>query len=101
MALVDLNIADDDAMSYAEPHAVSQAPCIYLTAAQVKALGITTPPRAGTKMALRGSVFVEKTVESIDGDMDDPDIALTLCLEYAELGQTEVSSEAGDVLYGQ
>ena len=102
MALVNLDVADDDSGSGAYPsdHAVSQAPCIYLTAAQVKALGITEPPRAGTRMSIQGQCIVESATESIDGDMDDPDVRLSLILEYAELGSADAQRDPGQALYG-
>ncbi len=102
MALVNLDVADDDSGSGAYPgdSAVSQAPCIYLTAAQVKALGITEPPRAGTRMSIQGQCIVESATESIDGDMDDPDVRLSLILEYAELGSADAQRDPGKALYG-
>lgn len=101
MALVDLNIADDDdSTTVADGDRYCQAPHIYLTAAQVKALGITEPPRAGTRLSLRAVVCVESSTESLDGDEDDPDIRLTLCMEYAELGSAEAPKDASTELYG-
>lgn len=100
MALVNLDIADDDSGPVSPGDAISQAPCIYLTAAQVKALGITEPPRAGTRLSLQGQCIVESATESIDGDMDDPDVRLTLVLEYAELGAAQGQSDPGKALYG-
>lgn len=101
MALVDMNIKDDDSPSYAGPDSeYCQAPHIYLSAAQVKALGITEPPRAGTKLTLRAVACVDSTTESIDGDADDPDVRLTLCLEYVELGALQAPTDAGTGLYG-
>lgn len=98
MAMVDLNIADDDTPSYEGQ--ITQAPCLYLTAAQAKALGITEPPRAGVIMSMTAQVMVERVSESIDGDMDDPDITLTLCVTHAELGAPAASREAASAIYG-
>ncbi len=102
MALVDLNVHDaDDCCNAPGGHTISQAPCIYLTAAQVKALGITEPPRAGTKLMLQGQCIVESVTELIDGDMDDPDVRMTLVLEHAELTSTGTSDAAASLgLYG-
>lgn len=100
MTLVNLNIADDDSPQTYDADRYCQAPHIYLTAAQVKALGITEPPRAGTHLALRALVCVESATESIDGDADDPDVRLTLCVEYAELGAAEEPRDPGAALYG-
>lgn len=100
MALVNLDIADDDEGQYPSGNGISQAPCIYLTAAQVKALGITEPPRAGARLSLQGQCIVESATESIDGDMDDPDVCLRLVLEYAQLGAPEGQSDPGKALYG-
>lgn len=100
MSLVNLDIADDDSGPYPTSDAVSQAPCIYLTAAQVKALGITEPPRAGARLSLQGQCIVESATESIDGDMDDPDVRLTLVLEYAEVGAADAQRDPGKALYG-
>ena len=100
MALVNLDVADDDSGPMSSDNGISQAPCIYLTAAQVKALGITEPPRAGTRLNLQGQCIVESATESIDGDMDDPDVRLTLVLEYAQLDAAGGSSDPGKALYG-
>lgn len=100
MVLIDLNVHDEDDCCGPSSHSISQAPCIYLSAAQAKALGITEPPRAGTKLMLQGQCIVESVTELIDGDMDDPDVRMTLVLEYAEL--SGVASAQPDIgLYGK
>lgn len=85
MALVDMNIRDDDGPSPSAVGDYNQSPCIYLTDAQCKALGINTPPRAGTKVHLQALCTVESVTESVDDDADDPDVRMTLCLDYIEL----------------
>lgn len=89
MALVNLDIRDDDMSMPSTEY--SNCPCLYLTAAQCAALGITEPPRAGTRMMLRAQCEVVSTTESNDGDEDDPDIRLTLELEAAEISAAPTS----------
>jgi len=98
MALASLNVKDDDnGMVQSDPN--DYAPRIYLTAAQSKALGITTPPRAGTEMLLTAKCSVCSTTEFNDGDDDDPDIMVTLCMEYAEISGMS-QPDGGKSLYG-
>ena len=98
MAMVNLDIRDDDSMTM--PSEYSNAPCLYLTAAQCAALGISEPPRAGTKLMLRAQCEVVSTTESNDGDEDDPDIRVTLEIEAAELSTTPAEG-ATEKLYGK
>ena len=94
MALIDMNIRDDDVAQ--TPSDISNAPCVYLSNAQCAALGITAPPRAGTKIHITAVATVESVTESVDDDADDPDVRMTLCLDYMELAQPQQSKP----LYG-
>ena len=85
MALVSMDVVDDDS---ATPSDYDPCPHIYLNSAQVAALGITTPPRAGTQFTLTAVVEVASVTEVSDDDADDgkgQDITLTLDVEYAEI----------------
>jgi hypothetical protein len=91
MALVSLNVADDDQGPFQrDPN--DNAPRLCLTAAQCAALGITTPPRAGTYLMLTAQCCVASVTEFEDGDDDDPDIMVTLCLEAAEISGSPSSN---------
>jgi hypothetical protein len=93
MAMVSMNVKDDDQGAIA-PGGYDPCPCIYLNAAQCKALGISTPPRAGMQMTLTAVVEVESVTETDDDDADDADITLRLSMEYAQLGPAPSGSKA-------
>lgn len=90
MAMISLDIKDDTGCC---PTEYDPCPKVYLSAAQAKALGITTPPRAGTMLAMRAVVEVDSVTESESKD-EGHTITLALCIEYAELGPAPSGSNA-------
>ena len=91
MALIDMNVRSDDYASVA-PSDYNESPCVYLTDAQCKALGITSPPRAGTVVMISAMAEVQSVTESVDDDDDDPDVRMTLCLTHMELQAPNAST---------
>ena len=83
MSLTDMNVRDDDSVSPVGDY--NECPCIYLTDAQCKALGITTQPPAGTAMMLTARAVAQSVTASVDGDADDPDVRMTLQLTHIEI----------------
>lgn len=67
---------------------------------QCEALGITTPPTAGSKMSITAAAFVVSATQSVEDDGDDagPDVYLELQITDMELGAS--SANAVNVLYG-
>lgn len=91
MAMTDMNVMDDDdgpMMSGGD-----SCPCIYLTDAQVKALGITTPPAAGSMMTITAMAVAQSVTQSVDGDPDDPDICMSLKLTHMSIGSSPGASK--------
>lgn len=99
MPMVDMNVYGDES-TYPAPHEPSAAPCVYLNEAQCKALGITQPLRAGTTIMVHAQAMVESVTESTDGDEDDPDVRMTLCLTHMELHSAEAPKDPASGLYG-
>jgi hypothetical protein len=97
MALVSMNVKSDD---YASSSDYDTSPCLYLSDEQCKALGITTPPAAGTRVAIQGVAMVQSATQSIDGDDDDPDVRLTLQVTHLAVGQASDGKSAESTLYG-
>lgn len=92
MALVSMNVVDDDNDSTTGPEsAYDPSPCVYLTSAQVAALGITVSPGAGTTVKITAIAVVQSVTEYVDGDADK-DISLSLKITDMELGPTTTSS---------
>lgn len=89
MAMIDMNVQGD--RDYG-PDNYDASPCVYLSEAQCKALGITTPPAAGTTVTLTARAVVQSVTQSMDGDEDDPDVRLSLLLTFVEIGGAPSSS---------
>lgn len=68
---------------------------------QCEALGITTPPAAGSKLQITALAFVASATQSTEQDGDDTgaDVYLELQITDMELGQAERPNPAS-VLYG-
>lgn len=95
MAMTSLNVKPDDVESATE---YDPCPCIYLNEDQVEALGITTPPAAGTRVKLTCmAVFQSVTQRAMDED-GDKDISLALKITDMEVGST--STGKASTLYG-
>lgn len=94
MALIDMNIRDDDSVGSLGDY--NESPCIYLTDEQCKALGITSPPAAGTAMMITARAVAQSVTQSVDGDKDDPDIRMSLQLTHMEISG---SPSSGGSLY--
>jgi hypothetical protein len=81
-----------------EPNPYSYGLRICLNDDQCEALGIKTPPAAGTKMMLSAAAFVCEATQRVETDGDDkgPDITLELQITDMELTtgttQTDVKS---------
>lgn len=83
MALVSMNIADDDYVSTTE---YDSSPCVYLTEAQCAALGLTTPPAAGTTVMVTARAIFTSVTQRADGEEDDPDVCVSLKITDMQLG---------------
>lgn len=91
MALTSMNVQDDDSADGPES-TYDPSPCIYLTSAQVEALGITVSPGAGTTVKITALAVVQSVTEyALDAD-GDKDISLSLKITDMELGSTSTSA---------
>lgn len=93
MALVSMNVTDDDASSVSGPEsAYDPSPCVYLSSAQVEALGITVSPGAGTTVKITAIAVVQSVTEYAQDADGDKDISLSLKITDMELGATSTSA---------
>lgn len=69
---------------------------------QCKALGITEPLRAGTKLSLQAIAFVRTSSESVEDDGDSKENDISMCLQITEMELTPApasTKSAAEVLY--
>lgn len=92
-----MNVKDDDDGGCCDcsPSDYDPSPCIYLTDAQVAALGITTSPGAGTKLKITALAIVQSVTESAY-EGDEKEISLSLKITDMEFGAV---SSSGASLY--
>lgn len=69
---------------------------------QCEALGITTPPKAGTVLSLSASAFVASATESVKDDEDDTgnEVYLELQITDLEIGKDSKNGPHASMLYG-
>jgi hypothetical protein len=87
MGLVSMNVKDDDdgGCCACSPSDYDPSPCVYLTGAQVAALGLTASPGAGTTVKITAVAIVQSVTESAY-DGDEKEISLSLKITDMELG---------------
>lgn len=81
--MIDMDVGSDCISASSDDYNTS--PCIYLSEAQCKALGITTPPAAGVAMTITARAVAQSVTQSVDDDADDPDTRMTLMLTHLEI----------------
>ncbi len=102
MALVSMNVKDDanDAPGGATADSdYDRSPTIYLSDAQVKALGIQGV-KAGTVLRIEASAKVDSVSHRDDGDSDDPDVTVSLTLTHMAADAPESATPKATLLYG-
>jgi hypothetical protein len=102
MALISMKIADEYEMS--EPNEYGYGLCIRLNPGQVKALGITELPKAGSAMMITARAIANRVTEEADEGQAENEIYLELQITDMELKSTQSASEndssAATLLYG-
>ena len=102
MSLISMKIADENKLS--EPNEYGYGLCIRLNPGQVKALGITELPKAGSAMMITASAIANRVTEEADDDQAENEIYLELQITDMELKPTKSASEkdssAATMLYG-
>lgn len=106
MALVSMKTGNED-NEYAE---ISENPygyglCLRLNPEQCKALGIDTPPKAGTAMMLMAKSIVARSTEEADieeeGEAPETEVYLELQITDLEVrAASDGTASAATVLYG-
>jgi hypothetical protein len=79
-----------------EPNPYGDGLRISLNRHQCEALGITTPPAAGTKVSISAAAFVCSATQSVDQDGDNSrtDVFLDLQITDMELSMPEPRTDA-------
>ena len=100
MALVSMK-TDDSYCEPCEPNPYGYGLRIRLNDDQCEALGITTPPAAGTKVMVTAAAFVCEATQRVESDGEDkgPDVFLELQITDMELGAAATQTDARS-LYG-
>ena len=102
MALISMKIPDENEIS--EPNEYGYGLCIRLNPGQVKALGITELPKAGSAMMITASAIANRVTEEADDDQAENEIYLELQITDMELKPSKSVSEnnasAATLLYG-
>lgn len=99
MAMVSMKTNDNSECCSPSSNAYGYGLRIRLNDDQCEALGITTPPAAGTQLGLRAVAFVASATQSVEDDGDDSgaDVYLELQITDMEIGQP--TSQAASLLY--
>jgi hypothetical protein len=96
MPMVSMNVQDDEAV---RPADYDPCPCIYLNEDQVEALGITTPPEAGTRVKLTCMAVFQSVTQNAMGEDGDKDISLSLKITDMEIGSAGNAGKNAGTLY--
>lgn len=103
MALVSMKRESDDRGEVAccPDNPYGYGLLIRLSEGQCEALGITTPPVAGSKVMITAAAYVSAATQSVENDADDtgPDITLELQITDMALGPAAKATDA-KAMYG-
>lgn len=77
---------DDTGCAPCEPNPYGYGLRIRLNDDQCEALGITTPPAAGTKLAISALAFVASATQTTEQDGDDAGADVFLELQITDMG---------------
>lgn len=100
MALISMKTDSSECMP-CEPNPYGYGLRIRLNEGQCEALGITTPPAAGSKLTLQAAAFVASATQSVEQDGDDagPDVYLELQITDLSIGTAQASASQASLLY--
>ena len=103
MALVNMAIPDEAPESY-EQNPYGYGLCIRLNPNQSAALGIMTPPAAGTKMSIHAIAVATRVTEEADleegSEASEKEVYLELQITDMELSNSSTKDNAASMLYG-
>lgn len=104
MDLVSMKVSDNDDMNYAVgDNSYGYGTCLCLNAAQVEALGIMDPIKAGTAIMITARAVVRSSTESTDDvDENDGDNDITMQLQITDMAIDSGAQQKSlsDALYG-
>ena len=87
MTLVSMKTEDSSVEAY-EPNPYGYGLRIRLNDDQCEALGITTPPAAGTKVTISAAAFVCSATQTTEQDGDDAGVDVFLELQITDMELT-------------
>jgi len=100
MALVSMAVKDDDDYSSMPDNPYGYGLVISLNDAQCAALGITTPPQAGTVVAIEARCIVSSVTQEVEPGEDMPEVCMRLQITDMGLGGVQSDKSAASALYG-
>ena len=102
MALVSMAVKDDDDYySTSMPdNPYGYGLVISLNDAQCAALGITSPPQAGTVVAIEARCIVSSVTQEVEPGEEAPEVCMRLQITDMGLGGVPTDESAASALYG-
>jgi hypothetical protein len=100
MALVSMDVKDDDDYSSVPDNPYGYGLVISLNDAQCAALGITTPPVAGTVVGIEARCIICSVTQEAEPGEDVPEIRMRLQITDLGIGGAQPGRTAADALYG-
>lgn len=87
---------------YSEPNPYGWGTQIRLNEDQCKALGLTEPLRAGTRVTIIASAFIKESTETVDdeGQEKESDVCMTVQITDMEMTPEAAVKSAARALYG-
>jgi hypothetical protein len=101
MGLVNMAVQNnDDEVAEMQNNPYGYGLCIRLNPAQCEALGITTPPEAGTVLSLKAMATATAVTQEADVGEDDKEVYLELQITDLEIGNASNAAKSASMLYG-
>jgi hypothetical protein len=100
MSLINMAIPGDDEAVEAANNPYGYGLCIRLNPKQCEALGISTPPEAGTVMSLRAMATATAVTQEVDVGEDGKEVYLELQITDLEISTASNAAKSASMLYG-
>lgn len=100
MTLVSMAVKDDDDYSSMPDNPYGYGLVISLNDAQCAALGITTPPQAGTVVAIEARCIVSSVTQEVEPGEEEAEVCMRLQITDLGLVGVQADKSAANALYG-
>lgn len=99
MALISMALPDEGPEAY-ETNPYGYSLCIRLNPKQCEALGIMSPPEAGTQMMMAAAVMATRVTQEVDAGEGEKEVYLELQITDMTLSTPSSSAKSATMLYG-